>query len=121
MNDQSFKDRRKHVRIYRNFILSYYEQGKGDTQYEISQVNNISKGGISFVATRSYNQGTVLGISLKTPFLVDSITIEGVVLETKEKISHMIYEIRLQFNNLSGHAHDVLDKIERYSINENNT
>ena len=36
-------------------------------------------------------------IDLKTPFIADSICFEGVVLECREKIPEMIYEIRLQF------------------------
>ena len=116
MSEESYKDRRQYVRIYRNFILSYHEKGKSDVQYDISQVNNISKGGISFVATRSFDKGVVIAIDLKTPFLADFIHIEGVVLDSKEKIPHMIYEIRLQFDNLSPEVLDVLDRIERYSL-----
>ena len=37
-------------------------------------------------------------IDLKTPFITDLIRLEGVVLECKEKISEMIYEIRIQFH-----------------------
>ncbi len=39
-------------------------------------------------------------LDLKTPFIVDSIHLEGVVLESREKIPEMIYEIRVQFNDI---------------------
>ena len=112
---ESFKDRRKFVRIYRNFILSYHEKGKSTQRYDISQLNNVSKGGMNFIATRAFEQGTEIVIDLKTPFISDSVHLEGVVLESREKISKMLYDIRLQFNNLSAEALEVLDRIENYT------
>ncbi len=111
----SFKDRRKYVRIYRNFILTYHQKDKGGAKRDISQVNNISKGGISFVATQALDVGAVIGVDLQTPFIADAVYLEGVVLDCKEKIANMIYEIRLEFSNLSVAAVDILDKIERYN------
>jgi hypothetical protein len=112
---ENFQDRRKYVRIYRNFVLSYYEKDKKDIKYDISQVNNISKGGINFIAVRPFDAGTLLGIELQTPFIKDSAYLEGKVLESKEKIANLIYEIRLEFVELSAESLNVLDKIERYN------
>ncbi len=112
---ESFKDRRQHVRIYRNYILSYHLKGKGNIKYEMSQVNNISKGGINFIAAAPFDPGSELVIELKTPFLSDNVILEGVVLDSKEKIQGLLYEVRIQFHGLSAEAQDVLDKIERYS------
>ena len=53
-------------------------------------------------------------IDLKTPFIADSIRLEGVVLECKEKIPEMIYEIRLQFQEIPEQVLTVLEKIESY-------
>ncbi len=110
-----FKERRKHVRIYRNFILSYSLKNKAGVQHEISQVNNISLGGISFVATTAFEPGSELAIELQTPFLSDKVHLEGAVLQSIDKIPNLIYEIRVQFNQLSEQAKEVLTKIERYS------
>ncbi len=111
----SFKDRRRHVRVYHNYILSYHLKGKGNIKYEMSQVNNISKGGINFIITAPFEPGSELVIELKTPFLNDKVTLEGVVLDSKEKIPGILYEARVQLHDLSAEAQDVLDKIERYS------
>ena len=111
----SFKDRRQHVRVYRNYILSYHLKGKGNIKYEMSQVNNISKGGINFIVNAPFEPGSELVIELKTPFLGDSVTLEGAVLDSKEKIPGLLYEARVQFHELSAEAQDILDKIERYS------
>ncbi len=53
-------------------------------------------------------------IDLKTPFIADPIRLEGVVLECKEKIPDMIYEVRVQFQETPEHVSTVLDKIESY-------
>jgi len=113
MNNHS-KERRKHSRIYRNFILSYHEKGKSAISHNVSQVNNVSKGGLNFISTHPLKEGGVVIIDLKTLFIADSIRLEGVVLECKEKIPEMIYEIRLQFQEIPQHVLTVLEKIESY-------
>ncbi len=55
--DKPFKERRKHPRIYRNFILSYHEKGKSALKHEVSQINNISQGGMNFVSTHPLKRG----------------------------------------------------------------
>ena len=112
MADQS--NRRKHVRIYRNFILSCHLQGQNDVKYEMSQVNNISRGGVNFSVSVQFPKGSRIIIELMTP-LSDKVILEGVVLDCREKISQLIYEIRVQFEKLSPEAEDALSKIEQYS------
>jgi len=107
-------ERRKHLRIYRNFILTYQEKGKPIINHNVSQVNNVSKGGLSFTSTYPLKQGIIVTVDLKTPFLAESIAIDGIVLESREKIPDMIYEIRLQFQNISDEVMNVLEKIENY-------
>ena len=112
--DNSSKERRKYFRIYRNFILTYHEKGKSKSNHNVSQVNNVSKGGLSFSSTSSLKQGTLLEIDLKTPFLSDSIHLEGSVLESREKVADMIYEIRVEFQEIPESVSTVLEKIENY-------
>ena len=109
------KERRKHLRIYRNFILSYHEKGKSIIKHDISQVNNVSKGGLNFSSTRPLKEGDVIMIDLKAPFIADPLRLEGVVLECKEKVPELIYEIRSQFQEISQQALTVLGKIESYA------
>ena len=111
----SFINRRKYVRVYRNFILLYRLKGQENITHEMSQVNNISRGGINFSSTILLAKGCQLRVELKTPFLNDKIDLEGVVLETREKIPNLIYEVRLEFQNISDQAGQVLAKIEQYA------
>ena len=99
-------------------MLSYHEKGKSVLEHEVSQINNISKGGMSFVSTHPLKPQAIVVLDLKTPFIVDSIHLEGVVLETKEKIPELIYEIRLQFKDIPEQVLNVLEKIESYGNTE---
>jgi hypothetical protein len=107
-------ERRKYLRIYRNYIMSYHEKGKSVFRKQVSQVNNVSKGGMSFSSTHPLKQGINVLIDLKTPFIADPIRLEGVVLECKEKIADMIYAVRVQFHEVPEDVLVVLDKIESY-------
>ena len=115
---ENFQNRRKFVRVYRNFICSYWLKGKEETKIEISQINNISQGGLNFSSTFAFDQGVLLEIELKTPFISEKVNLEGIVLESREKISNLIFEVRLEFQNVSEQAKDVLEKIERYSAQQ---
>ncbi len=115
---ESFQDRRKHVRVYRNFILSYYLMNKQEQKFEVSQINNISRGGVNFIAMYPFKIGDELGMELSTPYLTDAVHLQGFVLDSKEKIPNLIFEIRLQFENVSPQAEDILKKIEEYATKE---
>jgi len=112
--DKPFKEQRLHPRIYRNFILSYYEKGQSAPKHDVSQINNISLGGLSFVSTDPLKPQAIVSLDLKTPFVEDSIHLEGVVLESREKIPELIYEIRVQFKEVPEPVLNVLKKIEIY-------
>ena len=115
---KSFENRRKYVRVYRNFILTYHLTCKPSAKQEMSQINNISQGGMNFSVTEVLPVGEQLGIELKTPFLADSVYLEGQVLECREKISKLIYEVRLQFKDISVQAKEILVKVEQYAHKE---
>jgi hypothetical protein len=110
------EERRKHVRVDRNFILTYFDKRAPTVKNEITQLRNISRGGMCFVATKPFELSTVLTIEMRTPFTTGSVTLEGTVLESRERIKGLIYDIRLQFQNLPPQANDILEKIEYYGV-----
>ncbi len=105
------KERRHYVRIEKHFIISYYDKNDAAVKHSISQLKNISMGGMCFITAQKFAQETKMGIELKTPYLANMVHIEGTVLESHEKILGMIYETRLSFDNLSAAAEIVLKKI----------
>ena len=117
MSDLS-ENRRQFVRIYRSFILTYFSVSNSDVPKEVSQINNISQGGMNFSILSPINKGDILTVELKTPFLSEGLQMNGEVLECRDKIPGLIYEVRLQFKDLSSFAKEVLAKIEHYARKE---
>ena len=112
------KEHRKHLRVYRNFILNYYHVSDPSKQKNVTQINNVSLGGVNFSVSEPVQTQELLGIELKTPFLADNLYVQGYVLECREKISGLIYEVRVQFKDLPLQAKEVLAKIEQYAQKE---
>ncbi len=114
MKEQSQPERRKYLRIKKNFILSYYTKSEPSVRYKVSQMKNISKGGMCFITSQKYAPETMLIVELRTPYFADITYLEGIVLESHEKIPGIIYETRLRFENLSPQATFLLDKLEEF-------
>ncbi len=118
MKDQYSKvERRKNKRIKKHFLLSYYLRDNPEKKYEVTQLKNISLGGMCFITTRAYAPGTVMGIDLNTPYLSDATYLEGVVLESHETAKGILYNTRLQFKDLTPEAKFLLKKIMDFFAN----
>ncbi len=111
---EDFQERRKYVRVYHNFMLFFSVKGKADVSFEMSQINNISRGGINFSSNQFFAKGTELCIDLKTPFQKDAVRLEGVLLACVEKVPGKLYGLHLEFRNISPDAMDILLKTENY-------
>ena len=107
-------ERRHYKRIKKNFILTYFDLAHPEDKFEATQLKNISLGGMCLVTSRSFNPSTYLGIELKTPFFAELTHLEGIILESHERIKGIIYETRLEFKQLSPQAEFVLNKIIEY-------
>ena len=118
MQNNPHDERRQSVRIKKNYILRFFQKGNPSVSYEVSQIENISKGGLFFSSTTSFKPGDEIAVELKTPFITDTLYLEGSVLESVEKIRGLIYHNRLKFLGLSAQAADVLDKVEQYNTDK---
>lgn len=105
-------ERREYLRIKKNFILSYYLDTEPSVKYKVTQLKNISKGGMCFITAQKYAPATKLIVELKTPYIVDITHLEGTVLESHEKLPEIIYETRLKLENLSSQAQFLIEKLE---------
>lgn len=112
-------ERRKYKRVNKHFILTYHEQSNPTVKYEITQLKNISIGGVCFVTSRKISNGTKLELELKTPYLAETTTLEGYVMGDTEKVKDMLYETRLQFGTLDKESEFILKKMIEFFINEN--
>lgn len=109
------EERRKFVRIKKHFIIRFSEKGNPSMKHEISQVEDISKGGMRFSSTISLEKDTVLVIELRTPYISETVHLEGTILDSESKVGGIIYQNRLVFNNLDTIAEDILTRIEKYN------
>ena len=111
------QERRRSQRIRKHFILSYFEKDYPDRRYELTQLKNISHGGMCFITSQKFNPGVKLGIELKTPYVAETTYLEGVVLESHEKIRSMIYETRLKFEFLDPQGEFWVAKLIEFFVN----
>ena len=111
MNNESNEERRQYERINKSFILSYFDQANPDHKFEITQLKNISFGGMCFITGQCYERSTNLSIELKTPYLAGTTHLEGTVIESYEKMVDKIYETRLKFGPLETEAKVLLGKL----------
>jgi len=114
------QERRKYKRIKKNFILSYFDKAFPEQKLELTQLKNISLGGICFVTTKAFDPATVIGIELKTPYLSDTTYLEGKVIQSHERVKNVIYETRLEFDTLSSEAEFLLNKMMDFFTSEEN-
>ena len=116
--NQQPPERRQHARIRKHYIIRVYQKEKPSLKCEACQIENISKGGLCFSSTIPFVIGVHLAIELRTPYVAEKVYIEGRILESKEKIKGVIYQNRIKFNDLSSHAAEVLDKVEKYNLSK---
>ena len=110
-------ERRQFPRIKKNYIIRFSEKNNPSLKFDVSQIENISRGGICFASTIPFKSGTELAVELRTPYITDTVYLEGHVLESREKIKGLIYHNRFQFHEITPLAESVLEKIEKYNTN----
>ncbi len=111
-------ERRREKRIKKHFLLTYFDKNNPSKRFELTQLKNISLGGLCFVTSQPFTPSTKIGIELKTPYLADATYLEGVVLASHEKVRNLLYETRLKFEFLDPKAEVLLSKLIEYFVNE---
>ncbi|MBF0121872.1 MAG: PilZ domain-containing protein [Candidatus Omnitrophica bacterium] len=109
-------ERREFARIKKHFVIRFVQKNNLTVKYEVSQVENISRGGMSFSSGITFTPDAELLIELRTPYMSETVHLVGVVLESKDKIPGILYQNRIKFKDLTPGAKDILDKIEKYNI-----
>lgn len=111
-------EKRKEPRIEKNFVLTYFKKAIPNEKFEVTQLKNISRGGVCFITTRAFEPATEMGLEMQTPYLAESVYLSGVVLASHEKATNLLYETRLQFTNLSPESEIILDKLIAFFKNK---
>jgi len=76
-DNNSGANKRKYVRLERNFMMSYRQKGSDD-EYDMTNINNISKGGLYFYSNEFYPAGTLLELLINCLliFLLEWVKVE---------------------------------------------
>ncbi|MCA9400539.1 MAG: PilZ domain-containing protein [Candidatus Omnitrophica bacterium] len=109
---QTGEERRKHRRISKNYILTYFDPDDPKQEHEITQLRNISKGGMCFITTKALHPQQIIVIDLKTPYLSDPTRLKAEVLQSHEKVKEILYETRVQFTLLDAKAEYLIEEME---------
>ena len=104
-------ERRQYKRINKNFVVSYYSLATADLKYQATQIKNVSLGGVCLITEKSFPSESKIGIELRTSILAEPAYLEGVVLESHERIKGVIYETRIKFSNVPPSSEFVLTKL----------
>lgn len=107
-------ERRKSRRISKNLIVSYYNKTNPTIKQSVSQIKNISLGGICLITSQYFPPSTILIINMRIPYLTGEIQMEGKVIECFEQIPKILYETRLEFQQLVPKSILMLKKILEY-------
>lgn len=101
-------DRRKYSRLSRPFMVRYWIP-ESTEQADLSQVKDISLGGVCLTTYRVFEKGTKLVLEIKLPGA--EIMPTGRVLESKQSaISLPICKTRLEFLDMEETDRQILDE-----------
>ena len=114
-------ERRKSKRIKKQFILHYYYSDNPSIKVEITQLKNISIGGMCFISTKPIEANKKIKIDLKTPYLANKTFFDGIVLASHERVTNVLYEVRVQFEHLDPQNEYVVKKMMEVFLQRDNT
>lgn len=113
-------ERRQYSRVKKHFILTYAEKDNPTIKHEITQLKNISLGGMCFITTKSFPESAELSVELKTPYIADTTHLEGFVCKSHEKVVGLIYETRIKFEPLSPDAETIIKRLINSGLSKEN-
>lgn len=113
MEKYSGPERRKHPRLNANFVISYRLKDIPDDS-DLSQTRNVSQGGLLLTTNKQFDNGTMLAITIRFPFVLQKIEVTGEVVDSKEIVRNLLYETRIKFLDLDM---DIFQKLGEF-INE---
>ncbi len=106
-------NKRKDPRIDKKYCVKYYVKDSIEQKYDISQIKDISKGGVRFWSASILAKDTVLVVELHVPYVERGVKVEAVVVACEERVPGLIFEVRLRFVDLAQQAKEILEIIEK--------
>jgi hypothetical protein len=108
-------ERRQHPRAKYRFVVSYRVLEEEDNT-DITQTKNLGLGGMWLTTNRKFKVGEKLALDIRLPLAPDPIKLIGVVVDSKEVVSNLIYDTHLEFLSVDENYKKTIGKtVERYS------
>ena len=107
-------DRRKSIRLPKNYSLYFYIKDSSDKRSESAFIKDFSRGGVRFTSSHAIDDGGVLVFEISVPYIAPKkLILEGIVISCKEIITpRMVFEIRAKFNQLDAPTVQLFNLIE---------
>ena len=105
------KERRQYIRIQKPLFISYMLEHDPLKKREVTQLKNLGMGGMCFLSNTKLEAQSHITIEFKAPHFAETTVIQGVILESQEKISNMIYENRVSFEKLQAGESFILKQV----------
>lgn len=108
-------EKRTNSRVTVNYVVSYRRQDL--TDYDITQVKNISQRGLLLISSKQFSKGDILKMKIKLPFVSHKAEITGEVISSKKiakktaKGIANIYETRIKFGYLEQETFKQISKL----------
>jgi len=87
-------ERRRYPRLNRSFLV-HYPVADGESQLDLSQVKNISLGGVLFLTTRPYEKESNIPLRIKLPGAY--VEPQARVIESRQIEGGSFFDTRLEF------------------------
>ena len=102
------ENHRQHDRLKGLFLVKYHSEEAGQ-EPKITNVRDISAGGLRFVTKELLNSGTAIKVSLLIPALNKSFDAKATILRVQKQKKGLYYSTALRFDDLSSTEEEVIN------------
>jgi hypothetical protein len=111
--EEESTEKMKFPRVNARFVISYriVEQ---DKIIDLTQIKNLSLGGMLFTTMENFTAGTQLAVEMRVPVDTDPVKIIGKVIDSCKVARGTIYNTRIEFLSIDDkHADKIKETIKR--------
>ncbi len=107
-------EKRRNPRFQKNYMVRFSVFDDTKEVNEVSQLFDISRGGLKFLSYRAYALGTKMTFRVRLPFMYPNETVvNGVVVALQEILKGKTFKIGVEFNSVTPEVEAVLEKMEQ--------
>lgn len=108
-------ERRKFKRISGSYVVSYASLETKELRFDVSQTKDLSEGGLSFIADRTFEKDVLLKIKLRLPEFSDYVIVKAQVVASQKLGKGVAYNIRAKFVEVEQSVKDAIKRLVDYA------